>query len=115
VVKAYPTYRERERTSKTELLKTKVANVKYKKSLSLFVNEFRSAVAEYRLYDGKLSDDELCRIVLSALPKELYPIASMLRTEAIQANQDLVLETVLQALEIAGAQYLTENEVIEES
>jgi hypothetical protein len=57
--------------------------IKWKKSIPLFVTESRSAAAEYRLYEGAMTDDQLALIALRAFPKEYEVLAVMLRTKAI--------------------------------
>lgn len=47
--------------SKLETLKSKLMSIKFKKSISVYVSEWRMAIAEYRLFQGSLADDEIAR------------------------------------------------------
>jgi Reverse transcriptase (RNA-dependent DNA polymerase)/gag-polypeptide of LTR copia-type len=97
-----------ERSAKVEGLKFRIINLKYKKSINGFVSEFRTAVAEYQLYGGQMSENELAMFMLAALPREYSMLGAQLRREADSSKLDLKLETVYRALQIADAQFLSD-------
>lgn len=80
--------------------------MKFAKSIARFVSSFRTAVAEYQIFAGTLSSQELAGIALLELPKEVHFLRATLRREASTSVSKMVeLETVMTTLFFIDAQF----------